>query len=475
MPNIGIIGGGVAGCATALTLAEKGHNVTLFEGGSALLAESSDATSHCFGIGFYYLDEQAARFSLENVIRLIRYLRQHPSAQATEDLVLSTSTVTYVISKHSQTLTEEVIARFEQLKKHYAELVQHDPQNEVLGLVEKFFRVCDLDEFSDVLNLDDVAMIIETCDSLFDWDRLKQQFIDSIAHSPRIRVHLNHSVESIEYGIIEHQTIKTRLRLTDGTSPLFDDVINAAWRNVDRLNQSAGFPPDLIVDNQWMLITMLALPKTLHNRSFFVGHPNHLFLTSGPNGIGYLTYTPVSFMGKTNPLREQSLDDAFMADLQLQKNSLAQTMLQGAANFIVGIETAEILDVKVGVIRASIPNDRSYHRAHEYRGIRKLALGFMSNEARQHTFWLENARHVATLVEEQQPLKARFAEAIQELIQQNATLFFQKPELLSAVVRHFSALWSEGSLRPINLDALNENFASENSGHISNCWPNLSL
>ena len=72
--KIGIIGGGVAGCSSALMLAELGYKVVLWEYNEDLLAGSSDATPCRLGI-FHYPNQETALMCLDSTIAL---MKQYP-------------------------------------------------------------------------------------------------------------------------------------------------------------------------------------------------------------------------------------------------------------------------------------------------------------------------------------------------------------------------------------------------------------
>ena len=72
MAKIVIIGGGVAGCVSALELAKKGHEITILEQGAEILKGTSARTPGRMGLGYHYFDSKTAITYMEHTIDFMK-------------------------------------------------------------------------------------------------------------------------------------------------------------------------------------------------------------------------------------------------------------------------------------------------------------------------------------------------------------------------------------------------------------------
>lgn len=405
MLKVGVIGAGVAGVGTALQLAEQGYEVFLFEKTTELLGESSDATSHCFGAGFFHFTPIEAVISLNASIQLIRYLKEKTG----DDFFVRDDTaspaiphrITYVIKKDSLRSVQSVLAQFEGMKNAYAELVAADERNAVFGQVDNFYRlVQDQTPYQSLINLDAVDAIIETMDAMFDWPKLKAYLLNSLASAANIHVYYDTAISHINPG---HEKIPCEIITENGITYAFDYVVNAAWRNSERLDLSSNLHPqtEAFIENKIALIATLDVPPSLKHRSFFFGYPNFIFLTAGANSKSYLTYSPISYQHHVSSGEQETEENAKIANLHDHSDQLVAQMLEGASLFLPSLSEAQASEVKVGVIRAGIPPEHPTEKAvMTYMGVASPRERYLLNQARQHTFWVANAKRVASLIDD---------------------------------------------------------------------------
>jgi len=451
MKKVGVIGGGIAGCATALEAARQGYDVSLFESTDQLLGQSSDASSCCFGVGFYHSDIDAAKTSLESCIRLIRYLKEQTGntfqvQDYTKGPARDTTRIVYVVGDNSVIPPVEVLAMYESLKCHYAHLISQDSENAVLGEVERFYRVLDIQQFVGILDIEKAAIIIDTCDTMFDWVALKKHLIHCLYSHENITIYLKSNVKALQHPILESDSLKTKVITEDGPQYLFDEVINAAWRNADRLNQAAGFYHGEPIINKILALAVVKLPKELQNRSFLFGYRKLLFLTSGSDGVGYLSYAPASYRSVFPSDASQLEEDRFMLEMSdaTSKKKLGEEIIAGASQHIPALANCTLLDLKIGVIRApeQVVNKGVCEEELKlkYKGIRAVALGLIINEARQHTFWNENAQEVLLLLNKHAKTKSMVIH-LARLIVEHLPEKLHKPTILLIFLSHFSSLF----------------------------------
>ena len=224
MPSVIIVGGGMAGCGAALRLAEAGYAVTFLEGRGELLLGSSGATPCRVGLGFHYPDKSTAIRALKNAVRFVRaYKNVGIQLRVGEDKPLDHPLRRghYYITKDSQFSVEHVLSLYDGLKEAYADLIKENPENEVFGPAENFYKVLwkesdetakeQQDALSDLVSHDKVACALETAEHSLNWSAFQSYFIDKIMHHPNIRVLLNTEVKEITPDRQQHcYVVKTK-------------------------------------------------------------------------------------------------------------------------------------------------------------------------------------------------------------------------------------------------------------------------
>src|SRR3990167_110373 len=393
MPSVIIVGGGMAGCGAALRLAEAGYAVTFLEGRGELLLGSSGATPCRVGLGFHYPDKSTAIRALKNAVRFVRaYKNVGIQLRVGEDKPLDHPLRRghYYITKDSQFSVEHVLSLYDGLKEAYADLIKENPENEVFGPAENFYKVLwkesdetakeQQDALSDLVSHDKVACALETAEHSLNWSAFQSYFIDKIMHHPNIRVLLNTEVKEITPDRQQHcYVVKTK-----AGEETADFVINSSWYNIEALNKTAGVKVD--PENRTLrvkVIIKIKLPEALLDKpsAFFCFGP-HCSLTNTGDGYGWLSYEPVTNIGASNKL---NLDPELKALVEghvtdAQKEEFGRKIIAGASQYIPELSQAEYKATKIGVVRTlgkkapiNDPNSAIHNR--DYLGVQAELLG----------------------------------------------------------------------------------------------------
>jgi FAD dependent oxidoreductase len=410
--KIDIIGGGVAGCVTALELAAKGHDVCIREYRPELLTGSSHATPCRLTLGFHYFDEETAVRCLRASVKFVRRYPGFKLIDRQKDAQYLRNGW-YFITKDSFYKPEEVLLLYTKLAEEYASLVNADPENEVFGLPKDFIRILEPFEYRGIVNTEKVALGIETAECSLDFPLFRTFLIGEIAKYPNIQVFSNQEVLEIRQAD-NHDGFNIGLRVQDCDKPLVvqtDFVINASWENIEALNQTACFSTDVkrTMRTKGMLEVKLPMPLAEMHSMFFCFGPHCSITNLGETADGYSRAFITSEL-RTNIEQTTALTISERSKRLLsggatpeEKVQLSKDIIRDASEYIPGMEGAEYLGVCFGVVKTEGEVDiRSANSSFNQRretGISEQQFGYISNASMKLLLCLENALAVADLVD----------------------------------------------------------------------------
>ncbi|OOF28426.1 FAD-dependent oxidoreductase [Salinivibrio sp. IB872] len=129
--RVAVIGGGVAGTTAALRLAERGIDTQLFEAGTGLVNGPPICHLHAGGNLYREISLDQCLTLLEQSIATVR---MYPHSVNRRPTVLA-------VPQQDKGSLDSVIARLETLQARYAQLVEMDKANKVMGEPEEYFRL----------------------------------------------------------------------------------------------------------------------------------------------------------------------------------------------------------------------------------------------------------------------------------------------------------------------------------------------
>ncbi|WP_336622621.1 MULTISPECIES: FAD-dependent oxidoreductase [unclassified Agarivorans] len=130
-PQVAVVGGGIAGSAAALKLAELGANVSLFEAGPSLVNGPPACHLHAGGNLYREISDEQCLKLLEQSINTLRVF---PHAVNLRPTVIS-------VPSNDPGEPEALLPRLRKVQAHYAQLIKSDPQNQKLGPAEDYYRL----------------------------------------------------------------------------------------------------------------------------------------------------------------------------------------------------------------------------------------------------------------------------------------------------------------------------------------------
>jgi glycine/D-amino acid oxidase-like deaminating enzyme len=300
--TIGVLGGGLQGCCTALALADRGHDVVLFDQNESLLSRTATANEGKIHLGFMYVADPSmatARVMIAGALAFAPFIKRYVDASA--HMVTTSTPANYVVHRDSQHDADEVSAYLADVHRLIGEAAT--------GRSTAYFGI-DLsapprrwaaDETEHVFNRETVLAVFETPEVAIDPDVLAAQIRARIADNPRIRMRLGHRVVNAEAvrGGVQVNSDHAHGREVDR----FDHVVNALWDGRLTLDAAMGHQPS----HRWLHRLKYGITLTLPEGQ---ERPPSMTVVSGPfgevvshrDGRVYLTWYPVCLKGLSTEL-----------------------------------------------------------------------------------------------------------------------------------------------------------------------------
>lgn len=422
--KIAIIGGGIAGCTSALELAEAGHQVTIFEKSAQLLAGTSDATPCRLGLGFHYFDLATATKYLEATLH---FIKKHPGFIFAEDKPQNHPyrRWRYFVTQDSLFPAEEVKALFETLKNEYIRLVAENGNYAIFGPVDSFYRELTSEELAQaveqgLVQKEKVIAGFETAEQVLDWPKFKIYLLNKINSHPNITVQTNTNVTNVKkqpYGFTIKLTKQVEGKLRREIAQM-DFVVNASWYNIELLNQKSGLAISLQPRiNRIKVITEIELPENFEadgavNSMFFCFGPHCSFTNLGGRRA-FISYEPATNIGSSAALKIPAKYERLLAGKATPKEIqyYGNKILAGVIQYIPRIAGAKVISTKFGVVRITaegneqhinvdITNPNSNIHKRRSSGIKLEATGWVTAAAMKLLYGPQNATLVKALIDQ---------------------------------------------------------------------------
>ncbi len=351
--RVGILGGGLQGCCVALALADRGIDVTLFDGNERLLSRTAIANEGKIHLGYMYANDPGcatARVMMQGALAFAPFFSRHLGLPASALAV--SQPAAYVVHRDSQRTSEQVLQYLAQVHALVREAAERKGSDYFGRDLRSGLRPWSDAEREAEFDPQVALAVLESPEVAIDPVALAQAVRERIGADPRIEVRLNHMVEAVE----DENGLEVVSRRGDRTvRERFDHVVNALWEGRFALNEKRGLRPG----RPWLhrlkygVSFRLAEGKRPPPSATFVSGPFGEVVSYG-NGLTYLTWYPVCLQGMSSDTSPPNWPT-------YPPEPLRSTILHGTVNAMAqfvhslrGIEPADMEDVTVkgGVIVA---------------------------------------------------------------------------------------------------------------------------
>jgi glycine/D-amino acid oxidase-like deaminating enzyme len=294
--RVGVLGGGLQGCCVALSLAEQGIDVVLFDRNDKLLSRAAVANEGKIHLGYMYANDPShstARMMVQGALAFAPFFARHLGVP--KDSMKVSRPAAYVVHRESQRRPDQV--------SQYLSTVHALIREASLGRTDAYFG-CDLSkeprmwaaaqreaEFDPEVAL----AAFDTPEVAIDPVALAEAVRDRVGADRQIEVRLTHKVISVDEG----NRLEVEMEAPGGiVRERFDHVVNALWDGRFAVNERRGLRPD----RPWLhrlkygVSFRLRPGSNLPPSATFVSGPFGEVVSYG-DGLTYLTWYPVCLQG----------------------------------------------------------------------------------------------------------------------------------------------------------------------------------
>lgn len=351
--RVGVLGGGLQGCCVALSLAERGVDVVLFDRNDQLLSRTAVANEGKIHLGYMYANDPShstARMMLRGALAFAPFFSRHLGLS--KDSMKVSRPAAYVVHRDSQRRPDQV--------SQYLATVHALIREASVGKTGAYFgrdlskepRMWSVAQREAEFDPEVALAAFDTPEVAIDPVALAGAVRDRMDADRRIDIRLKHQVIAVD----EANGLEVELETPGGiVRERFDHVVNALWDGRLAINERRGLRPH----RPWLhrlkygVSFRLPIGANLPPSATFVSGPFGEVVSYG-DGLIYLTWYPVCLQGISSdvtppqwptyppePLRSQLLDGTLTAMAQF-------------VHSLRGLNSGELEDVVVkgGVIVA---------------------------------------------------------------------------------------------------------------------------
>jgi hypothetical protein len=288
--RVGVLGGGLQGCCAALTLADRGVHVTLFDRNDALVTRAGAANEGKIHLGYMYAGDPSLRTAkkmMTGALAFEPFLRRYLSAASP---ALETSVpAAYVIHRDAQ-LPPEQVAHY--LNNVHDLILEMASGRSYFGMdLERRPRRWPAAEREAKFNTEWAVDAYETAEVAINPTVLAEELRQAISAHSLIETRLGCEIlDAVE----ERSHIRVVGRdLHGAVQERFDHVVNALWDGRLALDEAVGIPTERAWIHRLKYGISFRLPKgsEIPPSATFVLGPFGEVVSYG-EGLTYLTWYP---------------------------------------------------------------------------------------------------------------------------------------------------------------------------------------
>lgn len=257
--SVAVLGAGIMGSSTALHLARRGANVTIFDRAQEPFSGASRWNEGKIHLGFLYAADPTLRTAnavLEAGLDFVGQVERltgislRPLTSASDDH--------YLI--HRDSVVETAAARA--YLDGVAAIVAAAPNAHryLVDVSNCSVRRLDAAELSELCDTHAVKAGFRVPERSVDTNAVADAFVDALTSEPRIELAMAHAITKVERADGVEQWFVRSGRERHGP---FDAVVNALWEGRPQVDESAGHRPDTAIQHRYRVSVFARTRRTV--------------------------------------------------------------------------------------------------------------------------------------------------------------------------------------------------------------------
>ena len=348
--RVGVLGGGLQGCCVALSLAQHGIDVTLFDRNDKLLSRAAVANEGKIHLGYMYANDPShstARMMMRGALAFAPFFARHLGLPY--DAMTVSRPAAYVVHRDSQRTPDEV--------SHYIAAVHALIRDACGGRGDAYFgrdlsdqpRMWTAAQREAEFDPEVALATFATPEVAIDPVALAEALRGRIAADRQIDVRLNHEVLSVE----DSDGLSVSMDTSSGTiRERFDHVVNALWDGRLAINEKRGLRPERPWLHRLKYGVSFRLPAgaKLPPSATFVSGPFGE-VVSYADGLTYLTWYPVCLQGISKDVTPPEWSTYPPEPL---RSHLVEGTLQAMAQFVPSLRALDPHQLKDVTVKGGV-------------------------------------------------------------------------------------------------------------------------
>ena len=352
--RVGVLGGGLQGCCTALSLAARGIDVTLFDRNDRLLSRAAIANEGKIHLGYMYANDVShatARMMMRGALAFAPFFARHLGLSA-EAMTISRPAA-YVVHRDSQRTVEQVsnyLATVHALIREISQGNQVSPGAYFGVDLAAEPRLWSAAEREAEFDPEVALAAFDTPEVAIDPVTLAAAVRERVMAEPRISVRLRHEV--LEVGDSDG-ALDVGAATSDGSfSERFDHVVNALWDGRMAINEKRGLRPNRPWLHRLKYGVSFRLPAgaRLPPSATFVSGPFGE-VVSYDDGLTYLTWYPVCLQAISGDVTPPDWPTFPAEPLRTQ---LLEGTLGAMAKFVPSLRSLDVNELRDVIVKGGV-------------------------------------------------------------------------------------------------------------------------
>lgn len=294
--KIAVLGGGILGCCTALELARRGYAVDLYDASSSLLSKASYFNEGKIHTGIIYARDESletAQLLIDGAIHFQQALSRWIDVEGS---LVSSSPFLYCVANDSLVNSDDLESYYGECQSLFNETWQQSGLSYLGRGTGLEFRRLEESEWDSGINPEYFDALFETNEYAVDPTVIAARLNDAVRVSPKVRLRLEHYVESVEDTSSGNLEVVIRDPKGVRHSEIYDQVVNCLWQDRLRLDIGRGIPAPKTWMHRYKFSNRIhaPIPETVPSLTIVLGpygdivnyRGQSLFLSWYPTGIG---------------------------------------------------------------------------------------------------------------------------------------------------------------------------------------------